>query len=73
VEVSVLSEWPGGLSGGDYDKRNVAIDEPRISLEGLYVCPVCDQKFVTRQDYDDHYVNVHTCEKVKRNYTTKPM
>ncbi len=63
-----VSEWPGGISGGDYDKRDVSIPEPRIEADGTYRCLVCNQGFSTRQDYDDHYINAHTKEKVEKNY-----
>ncbi len=63
-----MSEWPGGIVGGDYDKRNVAVPEPKISEDGTYYCPVCSEGFGTRQLYDDHYVNAHTKAKVEKNY-----
>jgi hypothetical protein len=63
-----LSEWPGGLAGGDYDKRNVSIPEPKIESDGVYRCSVCSQGFSTRQDYDDHYIHEHTKEKAEKNY-----
>ncbi len=63
-----VSEWPGGISGGDYDKRDVSIPEPKIEADGTYRCLVCNQGFSTRQDYDDHYINDHTKEKAQKNY-----
>ena len=33
-----MSEWPGGISGGDYDKRDVPIPEPKIEPDGTYRC-----------------------------------
>jgi hypothetical protein len=69
LEVIDLTEWPGGIVGGDYDKRNVAIPAPTIESDGTYRCPLCNQGFPARQEYDDHYVNDHTNEKVQKNYT----
>jgi uncharacterized C2H2 Zn-finger protein len=63
-----MSEWPGGIVGGDYDKRDVAISEPKVESDGMYRCLVCGQGFATRQDYDDHYVHAHTKAKVDKNY-----
>jgi len=65
----LLSEWPGGIVGGDYDKRNVSIPEPKIESDGTYRCYICNQGFSSRQDYDDHYIKEHTKEKVEKNYT----
>jgi hypothetical protein len=72
VEVNLLTEWPGGMVGGDDAKRNVIIPEPKIETAGTYRCPACNQGFSTRQDYDDHYINDHTDEKVEKNYITEP-
>jgi hypothetical protein len=63
-----MSEWPGGISGGDYDKRDVPIPEPKIEPDGTYRCSVCNQGFSTRQDYDDHYIKDRTKEKTEKNY-----
>jgi len=63
-----VSEWPGGLSGGDYDKRDVSIPEPKIEQDGVYRCSVCNQGFTTRQDYDVHYIRDHTKEKTEKDY-----
>jgi len=43
-----MSEWPGGISGGDYDKRDVPIPEPKIEPDGTYRCSVCNK--VSQQD-----------------------
>jgi hypothetical protein len=64
-----MSEWPGGIVGGDYDKRDVAVPEPAIDPDGTYRCLICGQGFPTRQDYDDHYIHDHTKEKAEKNYT----
>jgi hypothetical protein len=63
-----LSDWPGGMVGGDVNKKNFAIAEPKISEDGTYYCPICKEGFVTRQRYDDHYINAHTKAKVAKNY-----
>jgi len=63
-----MSEWPGGIVGGDYDKRDVSIPEPKIDADGTYRCSVCNQGFPNRQDYDDHYIQAHTKEKADKNY-----
>jgi hypothetical protein len=63
-----VSEWPGGISGGDYDKRDVSIPEAKIEPDGTYRCSVCNQGFSTRQDYDDHYIEDHTKEEAQKNY-----
>jgi hypothetical protein len=63
-----VSEWPGGIGGGDYDKRDVPIPEAKIEPDGTYRCSVCNQGFSTRQDYDDHYITDHTKEDSQKNY-----
>jgi len=63
-----VTEWPGGMVGGDHNKQNVAIPEPKISEDGIYYCPTCNEGFGTRQRYNDHYINAHTKTKVEKNY-----
>jgi hypothetical protein len=64
----LVSQWPGGIVGGDYDKRNVAIPQPKIGEDGIYRCGICNEGFATRQRYDDHYIHDHTEKKAEKNY-----
>jgi len=68
MEVNFVSEWPGGSVGGDYERKEEVVPEPIISEDGIYRCSQCNEGFSTRQEYVDHYVNVHGKIKVEKNY-----
>ena len=37
----------------------VHIQEPKITGEGKLTCPVCNQTFSSRQEYDNHWLGCH--------------
>lgn len=43
----------------DLASKQVSRNEPKIDVEGKLECGVCHRKFVSQNDYDEHWLGCH--------------
>ena len=41
------------------EKKENIIPEPLVMPDGMFQCPVCNQTFLERDIYEDHYADAH--------------